>query len=124
MKPVCKVNIPTPAATRWPLLGQQGQGDAARQQSLAEGILGDGRSQPIAPFRQGLKGAGRGVHAVVTGVLGSAKLRHICCVTRIVKSIEILALPTYLSRRILIPNPAISEENWVLRVLGVLRVLR
>ena len=77
MKPVCKVNIPTPAATRWPLLGQQGQGDAARQQSLAEGILGDGRSQPIAAFRQGLKGAGRGVHAVVTGVLGSADLSFV-----------------------------------------------
>jgi len=53
-----------------PLLGQQGQGDAARQQSLAEGILGDGRPEPVAAFRQGLKGAGRGVHAVVTSVLG------------------------------------------------------
>lgn len=53
-----------------PLLGQQGQGDATRQQSLAEGILGDGRPQPVAAFRQGLEGAGRGVHAVVTGVLG------------------------------------------------------
>ena len=69
------------SATRQPLLGQQGQGDATRQQSLAEGILGDGRPQPVAAFRQGLKGAGRGVHAVVTGVLGSAKLQHNCSVT-------------------------------------------
>ena len=31
-----------------PLLSQQGQGDATRQQSLAEGVLGDGRPEPVA----------------------------------------------------------------------------
>ena len=54
-----------------PLLSQQGQGDAAGQQSLAEGVLGDGRPEPVAALCQGLEGAGRGMHAVVAGVLSA-----------------------------------------------------
>ena len=69
--PVCSDSPSWPLAMAGqPLLGQQGQGDAARQQSLAKGILGDGRPEPVAAFCQGLKRTGRGVHAVVTSVLG------------------------------------------------------
>jgi len=56
-----------------PLLSQQGQGDATRQQSLAEGVLGDGRPEPVAALCQGLEGAGRGMHAIVAGVLRDSK---------------------------------------------------
>ena len=56
-----------------PLLGQQGQGDAAGQQSLAKGVLGDRCPEPVAALRQGLEGRRRGVHAVVAGVLSLKK---------------------------------------------------
>ena len=59
-----------------PLLSQQGQGDATRQQSLAEGVLGDGRPEPVAALCQGLEGAGRGMHAIVAGVLRKRDKRH------------------------------------------------
>jgi len=54
-----------------PLLSQQGQGDATRQQSLAEGVLGDRRPEPVAALCQGLEGAGRGMHAIVASVLSA-----------------------------------------------------